>query len=973
MMHRPRGGGRHGGAGASGVTDTGDERVAKASGDAEVIAIRGAREHNLVGVDVDLPKRRLVVITGVSGSGKSSLAFDTLFAEGQRRYVESLSSYARQFLGQMDKPRYDSIRGLSPTIAIEQKAAAANPRSTVGTVTEIYDYLRVLFARAGVVQCHACGREVGGQSAEQIADRVLGLPEGTRLSLLAPLVRQRKGSFRELLDEVRRDGFVRVRVDGEIRDLADGPALAKTRKHDIDVVVDRLVRRPDMRSRLVDSIETALRFGDGSLVVERADTGEDLHFSERQHCADCNLSFPELSPQLFSFNSPLGMCRACNGLGTAMEVDPDRVVPDAALSLDQGAIVPWANALGGEGSSWTGDIVAAVCEAHHIDRSTPWAELSEEQRHVLLYGAERRVEVRWERERGSGTHKMRFEGVANTLLRRLRETKSDDMRSLYQGFLRSTPCGDCGGSRLRPEARHVCVGSHTLPEVVAMPVDELATALGALELSGNAAVVAVELVKEVAARLRFLQNVGLAYLTLDRASASLSGGESQRIRLASQIGTELTGVTYVLDEPSIGLHPRDNSRLIETLERLRDAGNTVVVVEHDADMMRSADFIVDFGPGAGALGGRVVAAGTPEEVMAHPTSLTGAYLSGRASIAVPSSRRAPRGALRVVGARAHNLQGIDVVIPLGVFAVVTGVSGAGKSTLVDDILRPALMRRLHGSAVTPGAHDRIDGLEQIDKIIDIDQRPIGRTPRSNPATYTKLFDEIRDVFAQTREARMRGYSAGRFSFNVKGGRCETCSGAGVNKVEMHFLADVYVTCESCRGRRFNDATLRVRYRGRTIADVLAMTVAEALEVFAHHRRIHRILTTLDDVGLGYVALGQPSTTLSGGEAQRVKLSRELAKVQTGRTLYVLDEPSTGLHLADVERLLAVLRQLVAAGNTVLMVEHNVDIIKVADHVIDLGPEGGRSGGRVVAEGAPEEVARVEASQTGRYLRAALGL
>ncbi|GMV43360.1 MAG: UvrABC system protein A [Myxococcales bacterium] len=931
----------------------------------DMIDIRGAREHNLQDVSVRVPKNRLVVFTGPSGSGKSSLAFDTLFAEGQRRYIESLSAYARQFLGQMEKPRYDSIRGLSPTISIEQKTVSANPRSTVGTITEIYDYLRLLFARVGRQHCHSCGRPVGKQDPEQIVAQLLARGEGTRLLLLAPISRQRKGEFRDVLDQARRDGYTRVRVDGVSRGLDEEIVLDKKKKHDLDLVVDRVVVRADQRQRLTDSVETALRAGKGHMAVQEPD-GPDELFSEALHCAACDLSYPELTPPLFSFNTPLGMCPECNGLGVEMAVDPARVVPDPTLSLKGGAIEPWTSRVAGE-EGWTFEIARGLARTFGLDLDAPFASLSEEHRHIVLHGSETPIEVEWKTANSTGTHRMRYEGVVNALLRRWRDTKSEEMREWYGRYLSARPCGTCEGSRLNPAARSVRVAGQTIPVIVRWPVRQCAAFFDALELVGNDALIGVEIVREIRARLSFLLNVGLDYLTLDRAGGTLSGGESQRIRLASQIGSELTGVLYILDEPTIGLHQRDNRRLIATLERLRDIGNSVLVVEHDLDTILAADRVYDFGPGAGRLGGRIVAEGTAAELASDPASITGAFLSGRECIPIPPRRRAPRAWLTIRGPRANNLAGEDIALPLGVFCAVTGVSGAGKSTLVNQILLPALSRALHGARVEVGEHDGIDGLDAIDKVIDIDQRPIGRTPRSNPATYTKLLDHIRTAFASTKEARTYGYGPGRFSFNVKGGRCERCEGAGSLKIEMHFLADVYVPCDQCGGRRFNEATLRVRYKGHSIADVLEMSVDEAVEVFGNHRTIRRILETLAAVGLGYIHLGQPSHTLSGGEAQRVKLSRELAKVETGRTLYVLDEPSTGLHFDDVRKLLGVTDALVEAGNTVVMIEHNLDIIKTADWVVDLGPEGGDRGGRVVAQGTPEQVAGSAGSYTGEFL------
>lgn len=941
------------------------------------IVVTGAREHNLQHVTVAIPKFRFVVLSGVSGSGKSSLAFDTVFAEGQRRYVESLSAYARQFLGQLDKPRYDSIRGLTPTIAIEQKSASSNPRSTVGTITEVHDYLRVLFARVGEQSCHQCGRPVARQQPSQIVAEVLAmgaaLADGSgkaRIQVLAPLARNRKGEFRDLFESLRADGYVRVRVDGVVADLGEVGALDKNRKHDIDVVVDRIVLKEGIGPRLTDSVETALKAGSGRVVVV-ADSGEERVFSEHLACDHCGLSFPELSPQLFSFNNPVGACPACNGLGSSLAIDPDKVVPDPSLSLRQGAIAPWAKAMEDE-NGWTAEILAGLARRHGIDLDLPWKRLAPEHRDLLLHGDRHRVSVEWKSRTFNGSVAVRFEGVSNMLVRRLRETRSDDMRAYYQKFLADRPCESCGGRRLRPEALAVRIAGHGIGDFSDRAISSLLDLFRGLSLPGARSIIAAELVKEIVGRLALLHDLGIGYLTLSRAGASLSGGEAQRIRLASQLGSELTGVTYILDEPSIGLHPRDNGRLIATLQRLRDLGNTVMVVEHDRDAILSSDHVIEFGPGAGRHGGRVVFQGTPTQMLASPDSLTGAYLSGRKAVPVPATRRESRGVLRIRGARGHNLKGIDVAFPLGTFTVVTGVSGAGKSSLVTHTLCPALLRELHDARVRPLPYSSLEGIEHLDKTIVIDQEPIGRTPRSNPATYTKLFDHIRSLFAGTRESRAYGFAPGRFSFNVRGGRCEKCQGAGVIRVEMHFLADVFVRCEECGGRRFNDATLRVRYKDLTIADVLDLTVDEAAGVFANTKALARILGTLQDVGLGYVALGQPSPTLSGGEAQRIKLARELARVATGRTLYVMDEPSTGLHFDDVRKLLDVVQRLVDQGNTVLMIEHNLEILKVADHLIDLGPEGGEGGGRVVAAGAPEAVAATDASHTGTALREVLG-
>jgi excinuclease ABC subunit A len=919
--------------------------------DKESIQVRGAREHNLKNVSLEIPKHSLVVLTGVSGSGKSSLAFDTIYAEGQRRYVESLSSYARQFLGQMEKPKYDTIRGLSPTISIEQKSASSNPRSTVGTVTEVHDYLRVLYASIGVQHCPKCGKRASGQSAQQIVDALLELPRGTKVTLLAPLEKQRKGEHKDLIASLGSRGFARVRVDGKIVKCDEPLSLDKKKKHDVELVIDRVTIDVKERDRLADSVETALKEGKGVLLAV-TDKGE-LNFSEKTACPACGISFQALAPLAFSFNSPLGFCGDCNGLGSRPEMDPDLVVPNPALSIRAGAVAPWAGALA-RGEGWTADAVEWVADTFRVDLDKPWNKLTKQQRDIVLYGSKK--------------GKQEWEGLLNELMRRMKMTQSEDMKQHYLRYFSSKPCLACQGSRLKTESRAVLIHGTSIDALSRLRVEEALDWVKNVPLVGADATIAEELRKEIAARLGFLVNVGLGYLTLDRAAATLSGGESQRIRLASQIGSELTGVVYILDEPSIGLHQRDNRRLLDTLKALRDLGNSVIVVEHDEETMAEADYLVDFGPGAGELGGEIVAAGTPAEVMKHPRSLTGAYLSGRKRIERPSDRRPGNGReLWVRGATEHNLRNLDVRFPLGSLVAVTGVSGAGKSTLVNGILYPALSRALHDSREPVGEHRRLEGLDHIDKVIAIDQKPIGRTPRSNPATYTKVFDAIRDLYSSTPEARAFGYDAGRFSFNVKGGRCEACSGDGLRQVEMHFLPDVYVTCEVCKGRRFNDATLRVLYRERSIADTLAMSVREGLDVFAAHTHIARGLRTLDDVGLGYLKIGQPSPTLSGGEAQRIKLARELSRVGTGKTVYILDEPTTGLHFADVERLLGVLSRLVDAGNTVIVIEHNLDVIAHADWVIDLGPEGGSGGGRVVAEGTPEAVARVEGSYTGHYL------
>jgi excinuclease ABC subunit A len=940
--------------------------------DPEQIVVEGAREHNLQVDYLEIPKHQLVVITGPSGSGKSSLAFDTLYAEGQRRYVESLSAYARQFLGQMDKPKYERIRGLSPTIAIQQKSASSNPRSTVGTITEIYDYLRVLYARVGEQRCHQCGGPVSARSAAEIVDELAALPDRTQVTLFAPKADNRKGEFRELLDDARKAGFVRVRIDGMIVRLEDVTGLEKKKKHTIEVVVDRVSVDAANRGRLTDSVETALREGKGKLVVEVAGDKTPRSYSEDHACARCGIGFPELSPQAFSFNSPLGMCVECNGLGERLQADPDLVVPDPTRSINDGAVAIWGDSVAKD-SGWTSNIVRSLAKSFKIDLDKPWGKLPEKQRDVLLRGTgDRRVTVAWQGRHSSGEWAMKFEGILAQLERRHRESSSERVRAHYEQFFAAIACAECGGSRLRPESRAVVVADRGLVELTRMTVRQAAAFMDELRLAGTRAQIAFEVLKEIRTRLTFLLDVGLDYLTLDRSAATLSGGEAQRIRLASQLGSELSGVLYVLDEPSIGLHQRDNERLIRTLHRLRDLGNTVLVVEHDEATIEAADHVVDFGPGAGRHGGRVVAQGTPAEIRSTPGSLTGRYLAGIERIPVPGRRREPSGWIELTGAREHNLKDVDVSVPLGAMVAITGVSGAGKSSLINATLHPALSRLLHRSLDRVGPYRTLTGLDQIDKVIVIDQHPIGRTPRSNPATYTKAFDLIRELFAQTPMARTYGYAAGRFSFNVSakngGGRCEACEGGGVREVEMHFLANVFVTCEVCRGKRYNDATLRVTYKDRSIADLLDTPIDDALELFQHHRQLGRILQTLVDVGLGYLSLGQPATTLSGGEAQRVKLARELARVQTGRTLYLLDEPTTGLHMSDVKKLLEVLGRLVEAGNTVLVIEHNLDVIKTADWIIDLGPEGGAAGGEVIAAGTPEEVAEIPASFTGQFLR-----
>ncbi len=941
----------------------------------DALVVVGAREHNLRGVDVEIPKGTLTVFCGVSGSGKTSLAFDTIFAEGQRRYVESLSAYARQFLGQLPRPAFDAIRGLAPTIAIEQKTASRNPRSTVGTVTEIHDYLRVLFARLGEPTCPKCGGPVGAGSAEAIVEELVHEPEGRRMLVLAPLVEARKGEHREILDAARRAGFVRARIDGEIVALDQVPALDPKRKHSIDAVVDRLVTGGAARPRVTDSVETALRAGEGRLRVVFPDDGEERPYTDRRVCARCGAAFPELVPQLFSWNSPRGACRTCDGLGRMPSASEALIVPDPELTLEQGAVLPWKSRLERGKTGMNAEYARSILEQLGIALDVPWRKLPKKKRETFLHGAgEREFEVRMTGKRWTTDFRTRWDGLLPRIEKRWREASSDAMRKSYARWMEESACRDCGGRRLCPEALSVRVGGLDIAATTELDVASALAHVEGLTWEGPRARVASEVVREVLARLRFLRDVGLGYLTLDRSAATLSGGEAQRIRLASQIGSELTGVVYVLDEPSIGLHARDQRRLLESLLRLRDIGNTVLVVEHDETTIRAADHVVDFGPGAGVHGGSVVYSGGVAGLLADASSLTGGYLSGRLTLARRTERRAGSGReLRIEGASEHNLRDVDAAFPLGCMIAVTGVSGAGKSSLVNGILRPAAARALHGAQTSVGRHRRIRGLEHVDKIVDIDQSPIGRTPRSNPATYTKVFDPIRDVFAELPEARARGYGGGRFSFNVKGGRCEECQGAGQILVEMHFMPDVYVPCETCHGTRYNAATREILYRGKSISDVLATTVEDACALFRNHPRIAGVLQTLLDVGLGYLELGQSATTLSGGEAQRVKLARELARRSTGRTLFVLDEPTTGLHFEDVRRLLEVLHALVDQGNTVVVIEHSLDVIASADHVLDLGPEGGSGGGHIVATGTPEQVAEVAASHTGRVLREHLGL
>lgn len=935
------------------------------------IFIKGARVHNLKNIDVEIPRDKMVVITGLSGSGKSSLAFDTIYAEGQRRYVESLSAYARQFLGQMDKPDVDYIEGLSPAISIDQKTTSKNPRSTVGTVTEVYDYLRLLYARIGQPHCPKCGKPIAQQTVDQIVDQLLFLPEGTKIQVLAPVVRGRKGEYTKIFDDIRKNGYVRVRVDGELKELSEEIKLAKNKKHTIEVVVDRIVIKPDIQKRLADSVELAMGQSGGIVGIDVVGQ-EQLTFSQNFACVDCGISFEEITPRMFSFNNPYGACTTCSGLGTKMEIDPDLVIPDKSKSIMQGAIVPWNRNMSG----YYFQLLKAVANEYGFAIDKPIKKLKPEQINVILYGSgDRKIDFNYVNEAEGRMHRFatKFEGVIVNLERRYKESQSDYIREEIEGYMNNSPCPDCAGARLRPESLAVLIGGKNINQVTDMSVAETMNFFDQLKLTEREKLIAHQVLKEIKERVGFLINVGLDYLTLGRAAGSLSGGESQRIRLATQIGSSLMGVLYILDEPSIGLHQRDNQRLIATLQNLRDLGNTLIIVEHDEDTMMAADYIIDIGPGAGAHGGELVAAGSLDDIKKAEHSITGQYLNGKRQIPVPEIRRKPNGKwLEIVGAEANNLQNISVKIPLGVFSCVTGVSGSGKSSLINEILHKKLAAELHGAKAKAGLHKSIKGIEHLDKVIDIDQSPIGRTPRSNPATYTGVFDAIRDLFAQTPESKTRGYKLGRFSFNVRGGRCEACRGDGIIKIEMHFLPDVYVPCEVCKGKRYNRETLEVRYKGKNIAQVLDMIVDEAAEFFKNIPKIHRKLKTLQDVGLGYVKLGQPATTLSGGEAQRVKLATELSRRSNGKTLYILDEPTTGLHIFDIHKLLGVLERLVDAGDSVLVIEHNLDVIKCADYLIDLGPEGGNKGGLVIATGTPEEVAQVEESYTGQFLQKTLG-
>lgn len=933
----------------------------------QFIKIRGANENNLKNLDVDIPRNELVVLTGLSGSGKSSLAFDTIYAEGQRRYMESLSSYARQFLGQMEKPDVESIEGLSPAISIDQKSTNRNPRSTVGTVTEIYDYFRLLYARVGIPHCPKCGREIRKQTVDQMVDHIMGLPERTKIQLLAPVVRGRKGTHAKLLEQAGKSGYVRVQIDGNLYELSEEIKLDKNIKHNIEIVVDRLIVKEGIEKRLTDSIETVLNLAEGRLVVDTMD-GKQINFSQSFACPDCGISIDEIEPRSFSFNNPFGACPSCFGLGYRMEFDVDLMIPDRSLSISQGAIavMGWQSCT--DKGSFTRAILDALAKEYGFDLDTPFEDYPQHIQDVLIHGTNgKEVKVYYKGQRGEGVYDVAFEGIVKNVGRRYRETGSDTMKQEYESFMRITPCPSCKGQRLKPEALAVTVGDKNIHEVTSMSIECLQEFLNHLELTPTQQIIGEQVLKEIRARVGFLVNVGLDYLTLARATGTLSGGEAQRIRLATQIGSGLVGVAYILDEPSIGLHQRDNDKLLATLKHLRDLGNTLIVVEHDEDTMRAADCVVDIGLGAGEHGGQLVAMGTAEEIMQNPKSITGQYLSGKLQIPVPSVRRKPAGFLTIRKAAENNLKNIDVKIPLGIMTCVTGVSGSGKSSLVNEILYKSLARKLNRARIIPGKHKCIEGVEQLDKVIDIDQSPIGRTPRSNPATYTGVFDQIRDLFAATADAKARGYKKGRFSFNVKGGRCEACSGDGILKIEMHFLPDVYVPCEVCHGKRYNRETLEVKYKGKSIYDVLNMTVEEALEFFDHVPSIKRKIQTLYDVGLSYIRLGQPSTELSGGEAQRIKLASELSKRSTGKTIYILDEPTTGLHFADVHKLIEILQRLSEGGNTVVVIEHNLDVIKTADYIIDIGPEGGDKGGTVIAKGTPEEVAANPFSYTGQYV------
>jgi len=937
----------------------------------QYIKIRGANENNLKNIDVDIPRNELVVLTGLSGSGKSSLAFDTIYAEGQRRYMESLSSYARQFLGQMEKPDVESIEGLSPAISIDQKSTNHNPRSTVGTVTEIYDYFRLLYARVGIPHCPKCGREIAKQSVDQMVDQIMALPERTKIQLLAPVVRGRKGTHAKLFERAKKSGYVRVRVDGNMYELSEEITLDKNIKHNIEIIVDRLVVKPGIEKRLTDSVENVLELAEGLLVVDVID-GESLNFSQSFSCPVCEISIDEIEPRSFSFNNPFGACPECFGLGYKMEFSEELMIPDPSLSINQGAIavLGWQSCT--DKSSFTRAILDALCKEYHFDLDTPFEDYPKEIHDVLIYGTDgKEVKVYYKGQRGEGIYPVAFEGLIRNVERRYRETGSQTMKAEYETFMNITPCSACKGQRLKPGALAVTVGDKNISEVTTLSIERLQKFLDELQLTETQQLIGNQILKEIKARISFLMDVGLDYLTLARATGTLSGGEAQRIRLATQIGSGLVGVAYILDEPSIGLHQRDNDKLLATLKHLRDLGNSLIVVEHDEDTMLAADYIVDIGPGAGEHGGQVVAVGNAQEIMKNPNSVTGAYLSGKIRIPVPTERKKPTGYLKVVGAQENNLKNIDVKFPLGVMTCVTGVSGSGKSSLVNQILYKRLARDLNRARTIPGKHKRIEGLEQVDKVINIDQSPIGRTPRSNPATYTGVFDLIRDLFAGTPDAKARGYKKGRFSFNVKGGRCEACAGDGILKIEMHFLPDVYVPCEVCGGKRYNRETLEVRYKGKNIYDVLNMTVEEAVDFFENVPSIRRKMETLRDVGLSYIRLGQPSTELSGGEAQRIKLATELSKRSTGKTVYILDEPTTGLHFADVHKLTEILRRLSGDGNTVIVIEHNLDVIKTADYIIDIGPEGGDRGGTVVASGTPEEVAKNPDSYTGKYIASIL--